>query len=115
LRDDEPRNFRKRFAEPKYDRAAPAKLFLPVFLGVSFHRLLGMSARVNGVRPRGVSMVRRLLVVSTLVMLGRLSMVAGGVCQMFRGLLVVFYGFLRHLCSSANEPELTTTTWQSSR
>jgi hypothetical protein len=41
------------------------------------------------------------------VMLGRLSMVAGGVCQVLRGLLVVFSGFLRHLCSSANA-QLTT-------
>jgi hypothetical protein len=84
------------------------QLFLPVFLGVSLHHLLGVSARVDGVGPRGVSMVRRLLVVSTLEMLGRLSMVAGCVCQMLRGLLVVFNGFLRHLCSSANEPQLTT-------
>jgi hypothetical protein len=45
-------------------------------------------------------MVRRLLVVSTLVMLGRLSMMVGSVCQVLRSLLVVFCGFLRHLCSS---------------
>jgi hypothetical protein len=45
-------------------------------------------------------MVRRLLVVSALVMLGRLSMMAGSVCQVLRGLLVVFCSFLRHSRSS---------------
>jgi hypothetical protein len=44
---------------------------------------------------------------STLVMLGRLSMVAGGVCEMLRGLLVMFCSFLGHLRSSTNESQLT--------
>jgi hypothetical protein len=52
--------------------------------------------------------VRCLLVLSTLVMLGRLSMVVGGVCEVLCGLLVMFSGFLRHVRSSAKEPQLTT-------
>jgi len=51
-----------------------------MLLGVSLHCFLGVPAGVNGVRPRGVRMVCSLLVMSTLVMLGCLSMVAGGVC-----------------------------------
>jgi hypothetical protein len=43
-----------------------------------------------------VSMVRRLLVKSALVMFGRLPMVAGGVGKMLRGFLMVFRSFLRH-------------------
>ena len=75
-----------------------------MLLGVSLHCFLGVPAGVNDVRPRGVRVVCRLLVMSTLVMLGRLTMVAGGVCEMLRGLLVVFCSFLRHLRSSASLP-----------
>jgi hypothetical protein len=38
---------------------------------------------MNDVAPRGMSMVCRLLVISSLVMLGRFSMVAGGLRMMF--------------------------------
>jgi hypothetical protein len=54
-------------------------LFFTMLLGVSLHCFVGVPAGVNGVRPRGVRMVCSLLVMSTLVMLGCLSMVAGGV------------------------------------
>ena len=75
-------------------------LFFAVLLAVGLHCFLGVPAGMNGVRPRGMRMVRRLLVVSTLVMLGRLSMMAGSVCQVLRGLLVVFCSFFRHSWSS---------------
>jgi hypothetical protein len=41
-------------------------------------------------------MVRRLLMKSALVMLGRFTMVAGSMCVMFRCLLVVLRSFRRH-------------------
>jgi hypothetical protein len=84
-------------------------LFFTVLFGVSLHCFLGMPTSVNDMRPRGVRMVCRLLVMSTLMMLGRLSMVAGGVCEMLRGLLVMFCSLLGHLRSSINESKLTNT------
>jgi hypothetical protein len=51
---------------------------------------------MNDVSSRCVSMVRRLLVKSGLVMFGRLSVVTSGVRKMFRCFLVVFRGFLPH-------------------
>ena len=54
-----------------------------MFLSVSFHCLFGMSSSVKDVRPRYVSMVRRLFMMSSLVVFRRLGMVVGGVCKMF--------------------------------
>jgi hypothetical protein len=54
-----------------------------VFFSVSLHRLLSMSSSMKGVRPRCVGMVRRLFVMSGLVVVGGLSVVVGGVCKMF--------------------------------
>jgi hypothetical protein len=72
-------------------------LFFAVVLGVSLHCLLGVPAGMNDVPSRGMRVVRRLLVMSTLMMLGRLSVVPSGVSEVLRGLLVVFCSFLRHL------------------
>jgi hypothetical protein len=51
------------------------------------------------------------------VMLGRLSMVASGVCEVLRGLLVVFCSFLRHLRFSINKRQLvfSLAKYQSAR
>jgi hypothetical protein len=65
-----------------------------VLFGVRLHSFLGVPASVNDVRSRSMRVVRRLLVVSTPVMLGRLFMVAGSVCKVLRGLLVMFGSFL---------------------
>jgi hypothetical protein len=54
-----------------------------VFLGVSLHRLFSVPSSMNDVSPRCMSMVRRLLVKSALVMFGSLPVVAGSMCQMF--------------------------------
>ena len=54
-----------------------------MFLGVSLHCLFSMPSSVNGVSPRCVSMVRRLFVMSGLVVFRRLRMVVGSVCKMF--------------------------------
>jgi hypothetical protein len=77
-----------------------------VLLAVSLHCFLSVPAGVNDVRSRSVRVVCRLLVKPTLVMLGGLSMVASGVCEVLRGLLVVFCSFLRHLRSSINKRQL---------
>ena len=73
-------------------------LFFAVLLAVGSHCFLGVPAGMNGVGPRGMRMVRRLLVVSTLVMLGRLSMMAGSVCQVLPrpscGVLQLFSTFV---------------------
>jgi hypothetical protein len=68
-----------------------------------------MPSGVQGVSPRCVSMVRRLFMMSGLVMFSRLGVVVGSVCMMFCGFLVVFCSFLWHglfslECPWANEP-----------
>ena len=59
------------------------ELFFPVLLCVSLHCLFSMPSRMNDVSPRRVSVMRCLLVKSTLVMFGGLSVVASGVRKMF--------------------------------
>jgi hypothetical protein len=51
-------------------------------------------------RVSGVSVMRRLLVISGFVMFGRFSVVPGGLCGMFRCLLMVFGSLLGHGISS---------------
>jgi hypothetical protein len=53
-----------------------------VLLGVSFHGFFSVPSRVNDVCPRCVSVVRRLLVKSALVMFGCFPMVMSSVCEM---------------------------------
>jgi hypothetical protein len=57
-------------------------LFFTVLLGVSLRCLFSVPSGVNDVRSRCVRVVRRFLVLSTLVMLGRFPMVVGGVGEM---------------------------------
>jgi hypothetical protein len=64
-----------------------------MFLDVGVDHLFGMSASVNGMAGRGVGMVSGGFMVSRLVMLGGFPMVASGMGEMFRGLLVVLCGF----------------------
>lgn len=54
----------------------------PVLFGVSLHSLFSMPSGVNDVRPCRMRMMRRLLVVTCLVMLGSFLMVAGGMRKM---------------------------------
>jgi hypothetical protein len=65
-----------------------------VFLSVSLHCFFRMPSGVQAVSPRCVSMVRRLFMMSGLVMFSRLGVVVGSVCMMFCGFLVVFCSFL---------------------
>jgi hypothetical protein len=67
-----------------------------VFLGVSFHGLFSVTSAVNDMGSRCMGVVCRLLMTSGLVMLGGFPVVAGGMGEMFRCLLVVFRSFLRH-------------------
>jgi hypothetical protein len=70
------------------------ELFLPVFLGVSFHGLFTVISGVSRVCPRRMGMVCGLLMMSAFVMFSRFGVVSGSMCVMFRGLLVVFRCFL---------------------
>jgi hypothetical protein len=70
--------------------------FLPVCLSVSLRSLLSVPSSVNLMSPPYDSVVRALLVISGLVVFGRLPEVAGGLGEMFRSFLVVFRCFLRH-------------------
>jgi hypothetical protein len=58
-------------------------LFLAVLLRVSHHGLFGMLCGVNYMASRGVSVVRRLFVLSGIMIFGGFPVVASGVCQMF--------------------------------
>ena len=58
-------------------------LFFAMLFDVSLHCLFSVPSAVNHVAPSYVSMVCSLLVTSGLVMFGRFSMVASGVCKMF--------------------------------
>ena len=68
-------------------------MLLIVFLSVSLYCLFSVPSSVNGVSPRCVSVMCRLFVMSGLVVLRRLHVVVGGVCEMFCGLLVMFCSF----------------------
>jgi hypothetical protein len=85
-------------------------LFFSVLLGVSLYCFLGVPASMNDVPPCGMGVVCCFLVMPTIVMFGRLFMVASGVCKVLCGLLVMFSGFFRHVLSSSNEPQLTTAS-----
>jgi len=63
---------------------------------MSHHSVFGVLSGVNYVAPRGVSMVCRLFVLSGIVMFGGFPVVTSGVRQMFRRLLVMLCGLLRH-------------------
>ena len=63
--------------------ASDVALFLTVLLRVGFDRVISVASCMKRMAPRGVSMVRRLLVKSALVMFGCLPVVAGGMCKMF--------------------------------
>ena len=71
-----------------------------MLLEMSLRRLFRMSSAVNYVAPGEVSVVCTLLVTTSLVMLCRFSVVASGMREMFRCLLVMFCSFLRHITSS---------------
>jgi hypothetical protein len=58
-------------------------LFLAVLVGMSLHGLFSMPSAMNYVAPRGVSVVRRLFVMSGIVVFGGLLVVMGGMLEVF--------------------------------
>jgi hypothetical protein len=54
-----------------------------LLFGMSLHGLFSMSSAMNYVSPRGVSVVRRLFVMSGIVVLGGLLVVTGGMLKVF--------------------------------
>jgi hypothetical protein len=69
-------------------------LFPAVFLGVSFPRFLRMLSGMNSMPRRRVRMMGSFFVLPAVVMLGRFTVMAGGVRMMFRGLPMVLSCFL---------------------
>jgi hypothetical protein len=58
-------------------------LFLAVLVGMSLHGLFSMPSAMNYVAPRGVSVVRRLFVMSGIVVFGGLLVGMGGMLEVF--------------------------------
>jgi hypothetical protein len=69
-----------------------------VLFVVGLRRLFSVAARMDRMRSRYMGMVRRFFVLSSLVVLGCFTVVAGSMSKMFVRLLVVFGSFFRH-CS----------------
>lgn len=63
---------------------------------VGLRRFFSVAARMDRIRPRYMGMMRRFLVLSSLVVLCCFIVVAGGVSKMFVRLPVVFGSFFRH-------------------
>jgi hypothetical protein len=71
-------------------------LFFAVLFGVCFHRVFGVISGVCRMTPRRMSMVRGLLMVSSIMMLRRFPMMARGVRMVFGSFLMVFGCFFGH-------------------
>jgi hypothetical protein len=54
-----------------------------VLFGMSLHGLFSIPSAMNYVAPRGVSVVRRLFVMSGIVVFGGLLVVMGGMLEVF--------------------------------
>jgi hypothetical protein len=67
-----------------------------VFLLVRLHGLFRVTSRMDYMCPRYMGMVRRFLVLSTLVVFCCFTMVAGRLGKMFLCLFVVVGGLFRH-------------------
>src|ERR1700719_3089832 len=71
-----------------------------MFLGVSLSRTFRVLSGMDGVSGRRVSMMGRFFMLATVMMLGRFTVMAGGMRMMFRCLPMVISCFLRHAISS---------------
>jgi hypothetical protein len=60
-----------------------AQLFLAMLLGMSLHCLFSMPSGMNYVTPRCMSVVCRLFMMSSIVVLGGFLVVVGGMLEMF--------------------------------
>jgi hypothetical protein len=79
-------------------------LFLAVFLRVSLSRFFSVISGMDGVTACGVSMMCRFLVMPTVVVLRRFSVVSGSVGMVFGSLPVMLSCFLRHSCPPCSAP-----------
>jgi hypothetical protein len=75
-------------------------LFLSMFLSVSLPRILRMLSGMDGVSGCRVSMMGRFFMLPSVMMLGRFTVMVGGMRVMFRCLSMVISCFLRHAISS---------------
>ena len=88
--------------DPRRPYGGRAQLFLAVLRSMSLHRLFSMPSGMDYVTPRSMSVVCRLFVMSSTMVLGGFLVVVGGVLKMFGCLRVVLSSFLRHgICSKA--------------
>ena len=71
-----------------------------MFLSVSLSRTFRVLSGMDGVSGRRVSMMGRFFMLATVMMLGRFTVMAGGMRMMFRCLPMVISCFLRHAISS---------------
>ena len=86
-------------APPRLGRARSVRsegeaLFLAVLVGVRLHRLFGVPSSVTCMAAGGVSMVCRLFVVSSCVVLRSFLVVASRMRMVFCSLFMVFCSFL---------------------
>jgi hypothetical protein len=75
-----------------------------VFLNVSFCGFVGVVSHVSRMPPRRMRVVRRLFVMSSLVMLCCFVMMVSGMRTMFRCLFVVLGCFFRHAFTPFGRP-----------
>src|SRR3974390_2748491 len=73
------------------------KSFLSVLVAVGFHRLVSVIARAARVAAGRMCVMGRLLVLTALVVLGRLAMMAGSFGIMLRRFLVMVRCAFRHV------------------
>jgi len=67
-----------------------------VFIDVDLHRLLGVASSMNCMAVRGVSVVCRRFVTTSLMVLGGFRVMTGRMCQVLRSFFVVFCSLLGH-------------------
>jgi len=82
------------FLEPQFDGLDD--LFFAVLFGVCLHRVFRVISGVCRVAPRGMCMVRGLLMVSSIMMFRSFPMMARGVRMVFGSFLMVFGCFFGH-------------------
>ena len=75
-----------------------------MFLRVSLSRFFGVISGMDAMTTCGVSMMCRFLVMPTVVVLRRFSVVSGSVGMVFGSLPVMLSCFLRHSCPPCSAP-----------
>src|SRR5262245_78874 len=85
-------------AKPPWDNCQFAtNLFLAVLLDVDLHRLFSVASGMNCMAVRRVSVVCRLFVMASVMMLGGFAVMTGRMREVFRSFFVVFSSPFRHV------------------